>query len=62
MKAREKSGHSCPAHKTERKGENGPQLPGVRQDWAWVFMIQSERNNVYYMREQLIGKRGKQKQ
>jgi len=43
-----KKGHSCPVH-TEREGkENGPQLPGVRQDWAWVYILSPKRQDTIY--------------
>jgi len=50
VRAREKSGHSCPAHKIERKGKNGPQLPSFRQGQAWVFIFKF-RQRQYTLQE-----------
>ena len=40
------------AQHTQIKGEKmGPQLPGIHQDWAWVFILSPERwDNVCYAR------------
>jgi len=29
-------------HTHKGKGRKGPQLPGICQDWAWVFIFESE--------------------
>ena len=46
-----KKGHSCPAHREREGGRNGPQLPGICQDWAWVYILSPKQwDNVCYTR------------
>ena len=51
MKARERRA-TVARHTHKGKGrKGGPQLPGVRQDRAWVFIFESETtDNVCYVR------------